>query len=218
PRHQPQADCERDHEHQLLESDRGHDQRAVELAGGNVLMVSARPSSERGFTLVELVLAIAIGLIVSFLLFTILDVTWRGTSRSVTMIDATASARVTLAKLDDELQSACLTSGVTPIQPGSTGSTLLFLSAYGKAVQPTPIEHQISYSASTNSLTDSLYAVTGGAAPDWTFSGTPYATNVLLSNVKQAGNTPVFQYFAYQEVPNGSGGYYADADGNPYMM
>ena len=36
--------------------------------------------------------------------------------------------------------------------------------------------------------------------------------------VAQGGTTPVFQYFAYQEAPNGTGGYYTDGAGNPYMM
>jgi type II secretory pathway pseudopilin PulG len=173
---------------------------------------------EQGFTIVEMVVAMALGLVILIALFTLMDFTTRQASRTFTRIDATQRARTKLAQIENELQSACLTSGVTPIQAGSTSGSLIFLSAYGNAVQPTPIEHDISFSSSTGTLTDSLYAVTGGTAPDWTFSSTPYTTNTLLTGVAQSGTTPVFQYFAYQEASNGSGGYYTDGAGNPYML
>ena len=171
---------------------------------------------EEGFTLAELVVAMALGIVVLTALVMLMDLTTREASRTFTRVDATQRARTKLARIENELQSACLTSGVTPIQAGSTSSSLVFLSAYGKAAQPTPIEHNISLSSGT--LTDSLYAVTGGSAPNWTFSSTPYATNTLLTSVAQSGTVPVFQYLAYQEVSNGQGGVYTDGAGNPYMM
>lgn len=178
----------------------------------------AAATSETGWTLVELLLVAIVSIVIATALFTIIDVTTNQAGRTITKIDATQRARTALAGLDDELRSACLSNGFTPIQPVSTSSNLIFLSAYGNAAQPTPVEHQISLSSSSGTLTDSLYAVSGGSAPDWTFSSTPYQTNTLLTSVAQSGSTPVFQYFAYQEVPNGNGGYYTDGDGNPYMM
>jgi prepilin-type N-terminal cleavage/methylation domain-containing protein len=173
---------------------------------------------ERGFTLVELLVAMALGIVVVSAVITTLNVTMAEATRTFTMIDATQRARPTLAKLQSELASACLTSGITPIEAGSTANSLIFLSAFGNAAQPTPIEHDITFSSSSGNLTDAVYAVTGGSAPDWTFSSTPYATTTLLTAVSQSGTTPVFQYFAYQQAPNGSGGYYTDGAGNPYMM
>jgi type II secretory pathway pseudopilin PulG len=176
------------------------------------------PSGEHGFTIVEMLLVAALSIVIATALFTLLDVTTNSAVRTFTRVDATQRARVALSGIDGELQSACLTSGVTPIQTGSTTSNLVFVSAYGSAAQLTPIEHQIGFSSASGNLTDSLYAVSGGSAPNWTFSSTPYSTTTLLTNVAQSGTTPVFQYFAYQKAPNGQGGYYSDGNGNPYMM
>lgn len=173
-------------------------------------------ADERGFTLIEVSVAMLLTGIIFTALVTVMTATSNEATRQFSTVDATQRARVMVARIESELQSACLTSGVTPIQAGSTGSSLVFVSAFGNAAQPTPIEHVISYSSGT--LTDAQYAVSGGSAPDWTFATTPTVTNTLLSGVAQSGSTPVFQYFSYQEVPNGSGGYYADGDGNPYLM
>jgi len=173
---------------------------------------------EGGFGLVEMIVAMALGIFVLSAVITTLDVTTSQATRTFAMVDATQRARPILSSIENELDSACLTSGVTPIQAGSTSNSLIFLSAYGNAAQPTPTEHDFSFSSSSGTLTDSQYAVTGGSAPDWTFSSSPTVTDTLLTAVAQSGTTPVFQYFAYQEAPNGSGGYYTDGNGNPYMM
>jgi Tfp pilus assembly protein PilW len=173
-------------------------------------------SAEAGFTLVELLVAMVAGIIVMIALFTILDVTLTQTSRVFTITDSTQRARTALDLIEEELHSACLASGETPIQVNSSATSLIFLSQYGNAVNPTPVEHAITLSGGT--LTDTTYAETGGSAPNWTFSSTASGTTTLLQSAGQSGSTPVFQYFAYQEVPNGSGGYYSDSNGDPYEM
>jgi type II secretory pathway pseudopilin PulG len=187
-------------------------------------MLSRSLSHESGFTLIELVVTMLMTTIVISALVTVLTVTSNEATREFSTVDSTQRARDTLTKLEGLLQSACLTSGVTPIQAGSTADSLWFESASGNAAQPTPTEYEITFYPSSGELTEEEYAVNGGSAPDWTFSSTPIQqankTNdiVLLNNVNQSGSTPVFQYFAYQEVPNGSGGYYSDVDGQPYEM
>ncbi len=182
--------------------------------------IARRPSlsDSAGFTLVELIVAMAASTVVMIAVVTIMVTAMSEASRVFTKVDATSRARTQLAQLEYELQSACVTNGVTPIQAGSTPTTLIFLSAYGNATQPTPTEHVVSWSSTTKALTDTTYAVNGGTAPNWTFSSTPTATTTLLTNVSQSGSTAMFQYFAYQQAPNGSGGYYSDGAGNPYLM
>jgi hypothetical protein len=175
-------------------------------------------AGEAGFTMMELVVAMALGLVVLTTIVTILRVTLTQAAGTFSAVDSTQRARTTLTGIEQELQSSCMSSGVTPIQGGSTASSLIFLSAYGNAAQPTPIEHDIAFSPAAGTLVDYQYAVTGGSAPDWTFSVTPSSSTTLLTNVAQSGATAPFQYFAYQEAPNGQGGYYADGGGNPYMM
>jgi hypothetical protein len=82
------------------------------------------------------------------------------------------------------------------------------------AASPIPVEHKISYGPSNGIITDSIYAVSGGAAPNWTFSTTASRTARVVINVSARASTPVFQYFAYQNP----GSQYHDADGGQYQM
>jgi type II secretory pathway pseudopilin PulG len=177
--------------------------------------------SEHGFTLVELLVVMTAGIVVLGALFTILDVTLRQTTRTFSTVDASQQTRTAIEQVENELHSACLGSQVTPIQAGSTGTSLTFETQYGStagnanAASPTPVEHTITYNAGT--LTDTTTPSTGGTAPSWTFGGTS-STKTLLSNVAlYPGASSVFQYFGYASPMNG-GTPYTDAGGNAYEM
>jgi len=178
--------------------------------------VVERIRQDAGFTLVELLVTMVAGIVVLSALYTILDVTLRQTTNTFTRLDSTGRANVILAGIENELHSACVAVGETPVQGGANGTQvsdandLVFLSQYGTAASPTPVEHKISYSATTKRLTDTTYATTGGQAPNWTFGTTASSTKILLTNVTQNGTTPIFQYFAYEP--------YTDANGNTDMM
>jgi prepilin-type N-terminal cleavage/methylation domain-containing protein len=181
--------------------------------------LSARLAREQGFTLIEALVALAAGAIVMVALVTIMNVTLDQSEDSFSRLDATEGARVKLEQIVNELHSACIGNGVPPVQAGSTATQLIFLSQYGNAASVTPVEHVITLSSGT--LTDATYAETSetpGIPPTYTFASTPTSTTTLLTNVSAAGSTPVFQYFPYGTVSNGSGGVYADPDGNDYEV
>jgi len=181
-----------------------------------IAAVVRRVRQEQGFTLVELLVTMVAGIVVLSALYTILDVTLRQTSNTFTRVDATGRANAVMAGIENELHSACVASGETPIQGGANGTqdsdanNLVFLSQYGTSANPTPVEHKITYSATNRTLTDYSYASNGGNAPDWTFASTPSSSRVLVTNVTQNGSTPIFQYFAYEP--------YTDTSGNTDMM
>jgi prepilin-type N-terminal cleavage/methylation domain-containing protein len=185
--------------------------------------VSARLRRQEGFTLVELLAAMAAGLVVVGGLVTVISVTLQQTTYTFTREDATENGRIALTHIEDELHSACLVDGVTPIEGGAQGSqdsdanNLVFVSQFGTAANPTPVEHKITYSAANHSLTEYTYSISGsGSDPTkWAFASTPTSTagKLLLKNVGQIQTpnlTPVFQYFAYEP--------YTDQNGNQAMM
>jgi type II secretory pathway pseudopilin PulG len=185
--------------------------------------LSARLRRQEGFTLVELLAAMSAGLVVVGGLVTVLSVTLQQTTNTFTRVDATERARVALTHIEDELHSACLVDSVTPIEGGAQGSqdsdanNLVFVSQFGTAASPTPVEHKITYNASKRTLTEYTYSVSGlGSDPTkWVFSSTPTgaAGKLLLTNVSQIQTpkvAPVFQYFAYEP--------YTDRNGNQAMM
>jgi hypothetical protein len=163
-------------------------------------------TDDAGFTLAELVVAMAAGLVVMFALTSIMVVSLHQTQRTFTRVDATRQARTAFANIENELHSACVaggTAGDAPIQTGSDGNNLIFISFVGTSASPTPVWHQLTFhpgAGTAGTLTDTTYAV-AGTAPNWTRAATPGpTTTTMLTNVAAAGATPVFQYYAYQAV------------------
>jgi Tfp pilus assembly protein PilW len=180
--------------------------------------IARRARREEGFTLVELLATMAAALVVMAGVVTVISVALRQTTYTFTRMDATERSRSMLEHLEDELHSACLVDGVTPIQGGAQGSQesdandLVFVSAFGTSANPTPVEHKITFNAAAKTLTEYTYTVTGANPSQWVFSSTPTnsAGTRLLTNVTQTSSTPVFQYFAYEP--------YTDVNGNQAMM
>jgi Tfp pilus assembly protein PilV len=173
---------------------------------GRDVMTTARGQHEDGFTLIELVVAMAIAITVVIALSGIMIVTLRQTRGTLTRIDATRQARVAMTQIENELHSACVGGAAVPIQAGSTPSKLIFLSYTGDAVSPTPVWHELSLSGTT--LTDTAYGVTATTTGSgWARTGTGTATQLLTNVAAQAG-TPVFRYFPYK--------WYLGTDGNYY--
>ena len=166
-------------------------------------------SDQRGFTMVEMLVAMAGALVVSSALFTILDVTLRQTTRTASRVDATQRARVALESIGNQMRSACVEAGVVPIHKDSTATAVSYWSSYGNATEILPEKHTLSFDSGTGKLTDQTYTlstdpVVSGYAPNWKKdSATLVSTETVLTNVAQSGTTPVFQYFSFAP-PNGT--------------
>ena len=159
-------------------------------------------SDERGFTLVELLVAMSLAVVVMLGIFSLIEVTNRGSARVASRVNADQLARPVMQRLLDELHSACVGPNTTPVLAGSGDSSLTFLEQTGAAVSPTPDKHVVSLAG--GALSESVYAATGGTAPNWTFAASPASTQQLLTGVGAASSgspptsPPLFQYFAYQ--------------------
>ncbi len=161
---------------------------------------------EDGFTLIELVVAMAIAITVVIALSGIMIVTLRQTKGTLTRVDATRQGRVAMTQIENELHSACVGGAAVPIQALSTPTKMIFLSYTGDAVSPTPVWHELSLSGTT--LTDTAYGVTATTTGSgWARTGSGTATQ-LLTNVTAQTGTPVFQYFAYKPYLGTDGNYY----------
>ncbi len=168
-------------------------------------VVASRLRDERGFSVVELMVSIAAGMVVLLALFGVLDISFTQSARSIDRIESSQRGRTAMEQLVQELHSSCVAATVTPVYAGSGSSTLKFVSQFGSAPVLTPNLHVISIQPDPvkpyNDLVDSVYAATGGTAPTWTFSSTALPAKVLAENVSQAtvngALQPYFQYFAY---------------------
>ncbi len=186
-------------------------------------VVSRALAAQEGISLIELLVSILAGMIVIIALFNLQIVTLHQTTRVFTKVDATQHARVAIEDLENELHSACIVDNVTPIQSGSNGTSLQFVSQEGNGATLTPVEHIVSYSSSAQTLTDATYAETGETTnaqgqPVYTFASAASSSRILLANVTQSGTTPIFQYYEYQIPTSSTGQPYTDASGNDYEM
>lgn len=160
--------------------------------------------SEAGFTLVEVLVAMVLGLIVSGALFAILEVSLHQSSGVVDRVSANQRGRIAMENLITEMHSSCVASEYTPIEKGSTGSKLLLVSEPSIEASPEKVTlHELLFNSATGKLTDTYYASqSGSVAPNWTFSSSATKTVTLLTSVSEAETggkkIPLFQYFPYE--------------------
>ncbi len=180
--------------------------------------------NESGITLIELLVAMAMGVIVSGAAYAILTTTLRETSRVFTRVDATQRSRLAMENIESLLHSSCVADGTTPIistppSRSSDGTNMWFVSKYGNQNVVTPTLHKLSLNTTTKTLTDSTYALTAGTSPQtWTWATTATGTTTVLTNVTQVGSTPIFRYFKFEAAKDSSGQPYEDDSGNPLQM
>ncbi len=154
---------------------------------------------ERGTTLVELMVGLMMGMVVLTALTLVVIVTMHGSARVSARVEATQNGRVVLARMTEQLHSACIYPKVAPVLAGSTGTSLEFLHAAGeKDAEVVPVK--TVFSLSGGSLTQSDAAVVEGAEPPYEASdfATPTTTTLMTNVSPVAPSSSVFTYYAYE--------------------
>jgi hypothetical protein len=150
--------------------------------------------SERGLTLIELMVALVLGIIVSAATLAIVITSVHLTSNYDDRVDATQQGRDAMLKITQALNSSCVAASVAPILAASDNSDLWFYSALSDS--PTITPNKVEISLTGGSLVMNTYAYVSGSAPNWVFASTPTAFTLVV-NAQAIGSTPVFQYYGY---------------------
>ena len=158
---------------------------------------------QSGFTLVELITAISIGMIIILAAFMVLDRTISASSQIADRSDALAQGRQAMSTITRELRSAVCVGNTFPIVAG-TNSSVTFTADLTDGVSVTnPIkQRQLSWNSTTGTLTETVTPSTG-TYPNLMFNGTTTSVQ-LLSKVDQIldqpGNVPraMFRFYGYQ--------------------
>ena len=135
----------------------------------------------------------------------ILDISISQSSRITERVDADQRGRLAMEKIMLELHSGCVAYSGNPVEPGSTGNIIKFISQAGSEAYFTSVtKHELKLTGAT--LTDASYVSTNteselGAA--WQFPAVATSTQPLLIGVNQSGETPIFRYYKYATASNG---------------
>jgi prepilin-type N-terminal cleavage/methylation domain-containing protein len=159
----------------------------------------ARLRDERGFTLMEVLVAMVAGIIVTGALFAILEISLKQNSRITDRVESQQLGSAAMTKIIDPLRSGCLAREAKPVLEGSTPTTLIFTGAFSEGTTPEPKEvfkETIKYES--HKLTATVQRAGTGAWPKYegweTGKKSVIAENVYLPATFEKGP---FKYFKY---------------------
>jgi prepilin-type N-terminal cleavage/methylation domain-containing protein len=179
-----------------------------------------RLSSQRGFTLMELVVAMALGMIVLLAAFTVIDRAFTSNKAVTDREDALQRGRVTLELMTRQIRSMTCAGQYAPVTKGTDNE----VDFYAYMGDPTaggstlPQLHKLVYDPTALTISETDYPVTdvGSSTTPPTVSTTPSVpTRVLLNNVAPVSGVPVFAYYTYDpNATQGTGGFVALSAGS----
>ncbi len=166
----------------------------------------ARLRSERGFTLVEVLVAMVVGLIVSGALFAILEISLKQNARISDRVVAQQLGNTAMTRIIDPLRSGCIARKATPVLSGSTPSKLMFTTAFSEGTTPEPKEvfrEKIEYAS--HKLTAAVEQASSGTWPTYAGWGAAKETTLAENVYMPSGNTNgPFRYFKYGKASSSS--------------
>jgi hypothetical protein len=154
-----------------------------------------RLRGEDGFSVLETVLAAALGLILILAALLTLDRAFKVNMQVSERVDSSQHARQAMDTITRQLRSAVCPDPLTAALVAGTDNSVTFYVDLGDGSTPVD-KHVLSYDASTRAITESRYDGTG-MAPDTVWPATPTASRVLIQNVVRLGTTPVFRFNAF---------------------
>ncbi len=174
--------------------------------------------SEHGYTLIELIIAMALGMTLMLGALAFLEFTTSDVARITARAEVDRTGRTALENIMLELHSACVAQSVPPVQVGSTATAIKFISessplnTNGEPVSALPGVrlHEIVYEPASGKTQGKLIERTWpstGTAPKYSFNTTATPTkHMLLTGVQQSvrvnhsgvtENAPIFSYYRY---------------------
>lgn len=187
--------------------------------------ITTRIYDERGFTLIETLVAMFSAIVVVGALYAILDMSVSQTARVNDIVQSSQTGRVTMAKIDEELNSACIAAKFSPVKEGlekpveksaekpAEESKLVFVNAYvpsSKAEVTSAVKRELIWKKSNGLLIEKQYESDGGSWPEFSYPTTKTGEKLLGEDISEvkikeevAGKSvekevPIFQYYKYR--------------------
>lgn len=171
-----------------------------------------RASAEHGFTLIETLVAMATGIVIAAVLFTVLEVSVKQSSRLADASSATQLGRTAMNHVVDELHSACLSQGFSPVQEKSTENKLIVVNGYGEGAEVPSVgtsstgvrKDEIVYSPAAKTLVDNTYYATAVSNGEYSWGAVNPGVRIgehITPTSENGAKVPIFRYYAYATTP-----------------
>jgi Tfp pilus assembly protein FimT len=169
--------------------------------------MTARLAGEDGFTIVELLVAMCVGMVVIFAAFSVMDGSWRLNAKATDYIETTNRGRLAMDKITQQLGSRICLQSETPAQGAlvtATDNVIEFYASVTRDTAPRLVveRRRLTYDPATKAIV--LKAWTGSAPPPTpppAATTTPTVSRTLAQGVEPAGSTPIFRYYVEQGTP-----------------
>lgn len=160
---------------------------------------------ERGFTLVELLVGMAIGLVVMFAALTMMDIAGRSAQRTDQRMQAIIRGRVAYEDLTRQLRSqTCLGFGQAAIQIAAPRETVFYASLItvngALPIQKRRLVFQpMTGFSDRGAIVEQVFDVASGTPPYVTWNTTPTSTRTVINDVTLSPGGPLFRYYKYNK-------------------
>jgi Prokaryotic N-terminal methylation motif len=164
-----------------------------------------RARSDRGMTIVEMLVAMVVTMIVSLAAFALIDFTMRRMADVTGRVDADQRGRLAMDIITRQLRSqVCQPSGTVPMlnstaNPSDDTHASFFVDLTDDSdTTMAPQLHTLAYDAANYRIVETDWTAKASANPnaDPTYSGTP-TTRVLLTDARPIPGVPMFSYYAF---------------------
>lgn len=156
---------------------------------------------QRGFTLIELMVAATVGIIVLLVAFALLDASSKSYGQIDARLDSTQRARRAMDWFEREIRAQACPNPSTPavpalVQATDTSMTLYVNTAGSTATAPPP-----GTPISTFAPTQHRLELTAGKLVDSTLAsdGTVSSAKTLSTNIGAVSGVPLFRYYAWKQ-------------------
>jgi prepilin-type N-terminal cleavage/methylation domain-containing protein len=174
-------------------------------------MIRRLKTDERGFTLMEMLVSLAVGSILLMAIFGALDYSVTANGRVQDRVDSAQRGRAAMELITQQLRSQiCLGPGypAIPVTPSSDGNSITFFTdlggdtgtggSGGSGGSGKLQRRTITYSSGTVYETDYSVGGTIPTAPTFTLVRSNW---VLADKLALVPNTPFFRYYAFTQNP-----------------
>lgn len=165
-----------------------------------------RLRQQEGFSLPELLIALAIAMIVSLATFTLIETTMKKSGDAAARVEAAQRGRIAMDIITRQLRSqVCITTNSAAMfeATGNTNGFYVDFSDQSNSDMP-PVRHRLVFNPVAHTIVeeDTPGVSNHATPPTFTYNLAQTKRKSLLTDVEPYGTTPVFQYFAYDNSAN----------------